>query len=57
LTDFQLNRIGMIMEPHQGDPQEVEGVLNPATMRAKDGQLYLFPRLVAQGNYSRIVRE
>ncbi len=52
--DFQLKRIGMIMEPRQGDPQEMEGVLNPAAMRAKDGQLYLFPRLVARGNYSRI---
>jgi beta-1,2-mannobiose phosphorylase / 1,2-beta-oligomannan phosphorylase len=44
----------MIMEPRLGDPHEAEGVLNPAAMRAKDGQLYLFPRLVARGNYSRI---
>lgn len=42
------------MEPRQGDPQEAEGVLNPAAIREKDGQLYLFPRLVARGNYSRI---
>lgn len=35
-------------------PQEVEGVLNPAAARGPDGELYLFPRLVAQGNYSRI---
>jgi predicted GH43/DUF377 family glycosyl hydrolase len=54
MTDFQLKRIGMIMEPRKGDPSEIEGVLNPAAMRAKDGQLYLFPRLVARGNYSRI---
>ncbi len=33
---------------------EVEGVLNPAAVRGPDGQLYLFPRLVARGNYSRI---
>ena len=44
----------MIMEPQAGDPNEVEGVLNPAAIRARDGQLYLFPRLVARGNYSRI---
>ncbi len=31
-----------------------EGVLNPAAIRARDGQLYLFPRLVARGNFSRI---
>ena len=27
---------------------------NPAAARGPDGQLYLFPRLVAAGNYSRI---
>jgi beta-1,2-mannobiose phosphorylase / 1,2-beta-oligomannan phosphorylase len=29
-------------------------VLNPAAARGPDGELYLFPRLVAQGTYSRI---
>jgi predicted GH43/DUF377 family glycosyl hydrolase len=42
------------MEPEPGNPQEVEGVLNPAAARGPDGKLYLFPRLVAKGNYSRI---
>jgi len=42
------------MEPEPGNPQEVEGTLNPATARGRDGNLYLFPRLVAKGNYSRI---
>ena len=42
------------MEPEPGNPYEVEGVLNPAAVRGPDGQLYLFPRLVAEGNYSRI---
>lgn len=54
MTNFKLIRIGAMMEPQAGDPNEVEGVLNPAVIRAKDGQLYLFPRLVARGNYSRI---
>ena len=44
----------MLMEPEPGNPQEVEGVLNPAAVRGPDGELYLFPRLVAKGNYSRI---
>jgi predicted GH43/DUF377 family glycosyl hydrolase len=44
----------MIMEPEAGNPQEIEGVLNPAAARGPDGELYLFPRLVAKGNYSRI---
>jgi beta-1,2-mannobiose phosphorylase / 1,2-beta-oligomannan phosphorylase len=42
------------MEPQPGNPHEVEGVLNPAAARGQDGHLYLFPRLVARGNYSRI---
>jgi len=54
MPGFQLKRIGMIMEPEPGNPLEVEGVLNPAATRGPDGQLYLFPRLVAKGNYSRI---
>jgi hypothetical protein len=37
-----------------GNPQEVEGVLNSAAAREPDGELYLFPSLVVQGNYSRI---
>ncbi|MGH2470462.1 MAG: hypothetical protein ACRDGF_10325, partial [Chloroflexota bacterium] len=42
------------MAPRPGDPLEAEGVLNPAAARGRDGVLYLFPRLVAKGNYSRI---
>ena len=42
------------MEPEAGNPHEAEGVLNPAAVRGPDGQLYLFPRLVAAGNFSRI---
>jgi beta-1,2-mannobiose phosphorylase / 1,2-beta-oligomannan phosphorylase len=52
--DFKLHRLGTIMEPQPGNPQEVEGALNPAAARGPDGNLYLFPRLVAKGNYSRI---
>lgn len=51
---FQLHRMGVVMEPEPGNPLEAEGVLNPASARGRDGQLYLFPRLVSAGNYSRI---
>src|SRR5437588_9269179 len=51
---FALQRLGVVMEPQPGDPNEAWGVLNPAAARGLDGQLYLFPRLVAEGNYSRI---
>lgn len=51
---FQFERMGVIMEPLAGEANEVEGVLNPAVVRGKDGQLYLFPRLVGAGNFSRI---
>jgi hypothetical protein len=48
MSDFQLQRLGMVMEPEPGNPQEIEGVLNPGAARGPDGHLYLFPRLVAQ---------
>jgi predicted GH43/DUF377 family glycosyl hydrolase len=54
MNGFQFQRLGLLMEPEPGNPHEVEGTLNPAAVRGPDGQLYLFPRLVAKGNYSRI---
>ena len=54
MSGFQLQRLGLMMEPEPGNPREIEGVLNPAAARGPDGNLYLFPRLVARGNYSRI---
>jgi len=35
VLDFKLKRIGVIMEPTVGDPNETEGVLNPAAMRGR----------------------
>ena len=54
MSGFELHRLGLLMEPEPGNSQEIEGVLNPAAVRGPDGELYLFPRLVARGNYSRI---
>jgi predicted GH43/DUF377 family glycosyl hydrolase len=54
MSGFKLRRLGMIMEPEPGNLQEVDGVLNPGAVRGPDGELYLFPRLVAKGNYSRV---
>ena len=54
MAGFQMRRIGLVMEPEPGNALEVEGVLNPAAVRGPDGHLYLFPRLVARDNYSRI---
>jgi predicted GH43/DUF377 family glycosyl hydrolase len=53
-TRFRLQRLGVVMESEAGNSFEAEGVLNPAVARGPDGELYLFPRLVSQGNYSRI---
>jgi len=55
-TDFPytLTRMGVIMTPEEGNANEAEGVLNPATGRTEDGTLYLLPRLVAAGNVSRV---
>lgn len=51
---YRLTRVGVVMTPQPGDPDEAEGVLNPASGRGPDGQLYLLPRLVAEGNVSRV---
>src|SRR5436309_15477930 len=53
-ASWQLHRLGIVMAPDPRDPREAGGVLNPAATRGPDGQLYLLPRLVAAGNYSRI---
>jgi predicted GH43/DUF377 family glycosyl hydrolase len=55
-VNYTLERLGIIMEPDPGDRREAWGVLNPASARGPDGELYLYPRLVAEGNYSRIGR-
>ena len=54
MHDFEIKRLGLLMEAEPGNPQEVGGVLNPAAARGPDGKLYLFPRVVGEGNYSRI---
>jgi hypothetical protein len=52
MSGFQLQRLGQIMEPQSDNAQEIEGVLNPPAARGPDGHLHLFPRLVADGNFS-----
>jgi predicted GH43/DUF377 family glycosyl hydrolase len=51
--DTIVRRLGTVLEP-DGDPNEAEGVLNPACARAPGGELLLYPRCVAAGNVSRI---
>ena len=51
---YRLSRVGTVMVPEPDRPEEAEGVLNPASGYGPDGRLYLLPRIVAQGNYSRI---
>ena len=51
---YELTRLGVIMTPEAGNELEAEGVLNPASGYAPDGDLYLLPRLVAAGNVSRV---
>jgi beta-1,2-mannobiose phosphorylase / 1,2-beta-oligomannan phosphorylase len=53
---YRIERHGVLMSPRPDDPLEAWGVLNPASARGRDGELYLFPRLVAEGNVSRIGR-
>ncbi|MFI2664486.1 glycoside hydrolase family 130 protein [Micromonospora carbonacea] len=51
---YTLTRVGVVMTPEPGQPWEAEGVLNPASGRTPDGRLHLLPRLVAEGNVSRV---
>lgn len=54
MSPFRLRPLDLVIEPQADNPYEVEGVLNPAAARGPDGELYLFPRIVGAGNYSRI---
>jgi len=51
---WTVRRLGVVMAPDPDDPREALGVCNPACARGPDGQLYLFPRLVAEHNVSRV---
>jgi beta-1,2-mannobiose phosphorylase / 1,2-beta-oligomannan phosphorylase len=51
---YTLTRLGVVMAPLPGEQFEAEGVLNPASGRTPDGRLHLLPRIVAQGNVSRV---
>jgi len=53
---FAMERLGVVMTADPTDPLEAWGVLNPASARGRDGELYLFPRVVAAGNVSRVGR-
>ncbi len=52
--ELGVERLGPIMHSRVAEPHEAWGVLNPGGVRAPDGTLHLFPRLIAEGNYSRI---
>lgn len=49
----RVTRLGIVLEPN-GDASESEGILNPAAVRARNGKLLLYPRMVAAGNCSCI---
>jgi hypothetical protein len=51
---FTLTRLGVVMTPQPGNPHEAMGVLNPGSGRTPDGRLHLLPRIVADGNVSRV---
>jgi predicted GH43/DUF377 family glycosyl hydrolase len=53
---YRITRLSRLMAPEPGNPLEAEGVLNPATAWGDDGRLYLYARLVAAGNVSRVGR-
>jgi hypothetical protein len=46
MSAFKLQSVGMMMESEPGNPQEIEGVLDPAAVPGSDGGLYSFLGLV-----------
>ena len=38
MNGLKLQRLGMLMEPEPGNPNEIEGVRNPAATRGPDGK-------------------
>jgi len=52
--DANIVRCGVPLVPQEGNPHEIEGILNPAAARDRDGRLLIYPRCVAAGNISRI---
>jgi hypothetical protein len=49
MIGFRLRRLGMVMEPEPGNPQEVEGVLNPTAVRGPDGSWSYFRGWLRRG--------
>ncbi len=51
--EVSYQRLGLVLAS-TGSALDIEGVLNPAVTRDRDGNLLLYPRMVAAGNVSRI---
>ncbi len=51
---YTLTRVGVVMTPEEGNPLEVEGVLNPASGRGPDGEL--LPAAAAGRRGQRLAR-
>lgn len=52
--NLHVTHTSLVMSPDCNEPRERWGVFNPASARSAHGRLYLFPRMVAEGNYSRV---
>ena len=53
IAELAYRRCGVVLAS-DGSDWEIEGVLNPGIARDRRGSLLMYPRLVAQGNVSRI---
>ena len=41
MSSYQLQRLGTLMEPEPGNPNAVEGILNPAATRGPGSVIWL----------------
>ncbi|MCO5970573.1 glycoside hydrolase family 130 protein [Actinoallomurus soli] len=56
VVPYRFERLGVVMSPDPDDPAEAEGTLNPGGAVTPAGEIVLFPRIVTDGNVSRIAR-
>ncbi len=53
LDRAEFHRLGIVLKPNALDAERL-GIINPACARLRDGTLQLYPRMVGDGNVSRV---
>jgi hypothetical protein len=51
MSGFKLQRLGPVMEPEPGNPQEIEGVMNPAQAQRDCFGAHSYERIDVKGTF------